>query len=94
MGLKPADFYRMTWREYVLTCRGFAIKRSHAFEHTRAVVYNNAALNRDPKKAFPTIEKFWPLPTDDADAGESDMENEGKRLHDKLQHFIKNKMHK
>ena len=41
-------------------------KRSiKAFEHTRAICYYVAASNRDPKKAFPTMQKFWPLPTDE-----------------------------
>lgn len=84
----------MTWREYVLTCRGFAIKRSHDFEHTRAIVYNSAAIHRDPKKAFPKIEKFWPLPTDDLEAIEKADEEEGDRLKEKLDAFKKKYMHK
>lgn len=39
-------------------------KVSKDFEHTRAICYYVAASNRDPKKSFPSIQKFWPLPTD------------------------------
>lgn len=39
--------------------------RSKEFEHTRAIVYTVASANRDSKKAWPLIEQFWPLPTDD-----------------------------
>lgn len=93
MGLVAIDFYRMTWREYMLTMKGFATKRSHEFEHTRAIVYNNIAINRDPKKPFPTIDKFWPLPTDNNEASEIENEAEGKRLLEKLQKFKKENLH-
>lgn len=79
----------MTWREYVLTLRGFANRRSHDFEHTRAIVYYQLMVNRDPKKPFPSMEKFWPLRTDDTEGIESDEEEEGKRLYEKLQKFKK-----
>jgi hypothetical protein len=55
---------------------GYQKKRSQDFEHTRAIVYMIAATNRDPKKSFPTIREFWPLPTD----SKVDDESEGKRL--------------
>jgi len=94
MGFKAQDYYRMTWREYLLTVRGFSKKRSHDFEHTRAIVYNILAVNRDPKKPFPAIEKLWPLPTDDIESMEEEKEKEGKRLWEKLQKFKKEKLYK
>lgn len=45
--------------------RGFNQKRAHEFEHTRAICYHIVAVNRDPNKSFPTIEKFWSLSTDE-----------------------------
>lgn len=58
-------------------CRGHEIKRSHDFEHTRAIVYALAASNWDPKKSMPTLQKFWPLLTDgDGETAEKDDLNE------------------
>lgn len=76
----------------MLAVRGHNIKRAHDFEHTRALVYSNYAINRDPKKAFPSIEKFWPLPTDGDTAAEE--QSEGDRLYQKLQKFKKENLHK
>lgn len=70
--------------------RGFNQKRSHEFEHTRAICYNILAVNRDPKKPFPAIEKFWPLSTDE----EIDMDAEEKRLLGILEKFKKDKPYK
>lgn len=47
--------------------RGHARKRAQEFEHTRIVTYTIAAANRDPSKPFPTIEAYWPLPTDEGE---------------------------
>lgn len=70
--------------------RGFNQKRSHEFEHTRAICYHILAVNRDPKKPFPSIEKFWPLSTDDA----IDEQAEEKRLLAILDKFKKGKLYK
>lgn len=70
--------------------RGFNQKRSHEFEHTRAICYNILAVNRDPKKPFPTIEKFWPLSTDEA----VDEQAEEKRLLAILDKFKQGKLYK
>lgn len=90
MGMAPTEYYRMTWRQYILTRRGHGIKRSHEFEHTRAIVYHFISVHRDPNKPFPSMEKFWPLPTDDHDIDE----NDAKRLEEKLEKFIKEKLHR
>ncbi len=51
-----------------------------------------AAVNRDPKKVFPTIEKFWPLPTDKD--GSVDEKAEEKRLMGILEKFKQGKLYK
>lgn len=44
--------------------RAYNRMRANQFEHTRVIVYTLASANRDPKKPWPSIEEFWPLPTD------------------------------
>lgn len=44
--------------------RGYERMQSKQFEHTRAITYMMAATNRDSAKNFPTMQQFWPLPTD------------------------------
>lgn len=43
---------------------GWQIKNSRHWEHTRVIAYNILAVNRDPKKRFPSIQEYMPLPTD------------------------------
>jgi len=50
-----------------------------------------AGVNRDPKKVFPSIEKFWPLPTDDDGI---DDKSEEKRLMGILEKFKQGKLYK
>lgn len=69
--------------------RAYNKDRSRQFEHTRAICYYIAAVNRDPKKSFPTIEKFWPLPSD-SDGAPSE-EAEYKRLKDRLNQYKQSK---
>lgn len=90
MGISCSEFIAMTWRSYVLTVRGFNKKRSREFEHTRSICYHIVAVNRDPKKPFPKIEKFWPLPTDDENAPSE--QQEYKRLKEKLNKFKQGKL--
>lgn len=70
--------------------RGYDQRRSHEFEHTRAICYHIVAVNRDPKKAFPTMEKFWPLPSDKE--GAEDEDTEYKRLKERLSNYKKGKL--
>lgn len=64
------------WRDYVLMHEGYSKRRSFQWEHTRAILYGYCAVNRDPKKKFPSIQQFMPLSTD----AEVDEQTEGKRL--------------
>jgi hypothetical protein len=43
---------------------GLQVRNSRQWEHTRVIAWTIAAANRDPKKPFPTIRDFMPLPTD------------------------------
>jgi len=73
-----------------MLCKGFFRRRSHDFEHTRAICYHIAAVNRDPKKPFPSIAKYWPLPTDDD--GQLDDQTEYKRLKGILAQYKQGKL--
>lgn len=64
MGLTLDEFNKMSPREFQVASEAFHVKMSRQFEHTRAISYMIAAANRDPKKSFPSIQKWWPLPTD------------------------------
>jgi hypothetical protein len=48
----------------VLMARGWNNERSYNLESARLISYTIAGANRDPKKSFPSIYKFLPLPTD------------------------------
>lgn len=76
----------------MLLAGGYARRRSHEFEHTRAVCYHIVAVNRDPKKSFPTMQKYWPLPTDED--GELDEQSEYKRLKSLLNNYKQGKLQK
>ncbi len=63
------QFQACTYREFFLMMQGYALRRTHEFESTRAICYYIAAVNWDTKKSpLPSIEKFWPLDTDDKEA--------------------------
>lgn len=89
MGLSYAIYASTTWRSFVLMAKGYNRRRSLEFEHTRAICYHIVAVNRDPKKPFPKIEKFWPLPTDDDNA--PDEQAEYKRLRGILDKYKQSK---
>lgn len=44
--------------------KGWEKRSSREWEHTRLVAWNILAVNRDPKKNFPSIAEYIPLPTD------------------------------
>lgn len=51
--------------EFLKLSEGYHIRNSRQLEQTRLICYFIAAANRDPKKHFPSIQKFMPLPTDE-----------------------------
>jgi hypothetical protein len=54
----------MTFKEFYHYSVGFQIRKAREMEPYRLIAYCTLAANRDPKKPFPTIDKFWPLYTD------------------------------
>lgn len=64
MGMTIDQFNSISPRDFRLASEAHHTRTSKQFEHTRAISYMIAAANRDPKRSFPTIEKWWPLPTD------------------------------
>lgn len=64
-GLSLSEFYDMSPRQFKNYMDGYRARMVKQYEHTRAICYFIAASNRDPKKSFPTMQKFWPLPTDE-----------------------------
>lgn len=65
MGYKPKEYYNLTYSECTTAMAGYFKRRSREFEHTRAICWTIAAVNRDPKKKMPEVTKWWPLPTDE-----------------------------
>lgn len=85
------DYYDLTWREYILTVRGFSIKRSHEFENTRAICHIIYAVNRNPKKAYLSMHEFWPLITDDDESNKIDLKAEERRMRAVMRKYNKSK---
>lgn len=85
LGYTYQQYANLTWREFIIKQIAFYKKQSKDYGHTRAICYYIAAVNRDPKKSFPSIEKFWPLPHDDENA--PDEQEEYKRLRGALDRF-------
>lgn len=57
------EFASMTWRQYILKRRGYNIKRSYEFEHTRAIAYYSCAPHSEQINRI-GLHEFWPLMTD------------------------------
>ena len=77
---------RITLREYILMVRGHDRVRTKQFEHTRVLAYMMAAANREAGKAFPSMQEFWPLSTDQAEiqSREEDLNEMHARMLDRL----------
>lgn len=52
---------------------GWNQQRSYGLEGARIVAYAIAATNRDPKKSFPKMTEFLPLPTDEVQTKEDEL---------------------
>jgi hypothetical protein len=59
------EFYSLSPKQFANFIEAMHLKKSKEFEHTRAICWYIAGSNRDPKKSFPSLQKFWPLPTDE-----------------------------
>lgn len=63
MGLKPDDFWQLTWREYFLMANGHKERQEIGWEHTRMIagyIYNANVSKANQKK----LEDFMPLSRD------------------------------
>ena len=63
IGLLPDDFYRMSWKEFFLTAKGFYKKYWNEWEQTRLIAYTTATTVQS-KKRLPSMRKWMPLPSD------------------------------
>lgn len=61
LGIKPTDFYRLTWNQYLLTCKGYAEKVNEKNQMMRFMLWSLMSCHI-PK--MPPIEALMPLPTD------------------------------
>lgn len=59
------SYAECTLSEFFKLAYGYHRRNNKQWEHTRMIIYFIAAANRDPKKSFPSITKFMPLPTDE-----------------------------
>lgn len=55
----------MPFWEVLIVMNGYYQRGTDDWKRSRVVAYSIAAANRNPKKPFPSIEKFMPLPGDD-----------------------------
>lgn len=80
------DYANCTLSEFFKLANGYIRRNNKHWEHTRMIVYFIAAANRDPKKSFPSIQKFMPLPTDEEnEAKEAESwDIEAKKLIEKM----------
>ncbi|MBC6988932.1 hypothetical protein H9I52_04520 [Hymenobacter sp. BT491] len=60
LGLRPAEFWALTWNDYDSLCYGHCLRQQQQWEHTRllyAVLYNQNA----PKGKTKTLQELLPL---------------------------------
>lgn len=54
-----------TLREIYEYAKGIRKRRAVEENHIRKFAYLFASTNRDPKKSFPSVSDFWPIPVID-----------------------------
>jgi hypothetical protein len=54
----------MTWKEFILTLRGWQKKGWKEWEKVRLIAYVQASSNNRSKRKLPKIERWMPLPLD------------------------------
>jgi hypothetical protein len=62
LGLLPDTLFSFTWRELYHYAKGVRIKEAKAENHMRMIGYIFARANSNPKKPFPKMNEFWPIP--------------------------------
>jgi len=78
----------MILSDVLIFLEGYNERMINEWRRTRQVAYTIAAANRNPKKSFPSIYKYMPLPGDKATAAKktSDLK---RRYEEIKQHYIK-----
>lgn len=61
-GIEPDRLLSFTLRQVYEYAKGIKKKRALEENQIRRFAYLFASANRDPKRAFPQITEFWPIP--------------------------------
>lgn len=61
-GLEPDRLLSFTLRQLYEYANGVKKRRALEENNIRKFAYLFAQANRDPKKSFPTVNDFWPIP--------------------------------
>lgn len=64
LGLKPIEFYSLTYRQYVNLCVGHKDKELKTERVDRMLIYNVIKGWADPKKFTISMQRFWPIEGD------------------------------
>lgn len=84
-GLEPDRLLSFTLRQVYEFAKGVKKKRALQENQVRRFAYLFAGANRDPKKSFPQIQDFWPIPyLDKAYIDSFGTEEENKEIKEKL----------
>lgn len=61
-GLEPDRLLSFNLRQVYEYAKGIKKRRAIEENHIRKFAYLFASANKDPKKAFPQLQEFWPIP--------------------------------
>jgi hypothetical protein len=61
-GLEPSRLLSFTIREVYQFAKGVKKRRALEENNIRRFAYLFAQANKDPKRSFPKIQEFWPIP--------------------------------
>lgn len=64
VGLRPDEFWSMTWRELEIACKGYETRRARSLEIERLLLGSYWNANRGQGKPAVNIEKMIPFITD------------------------------
>lgn len=63
--MKPSETDDMIMADLFTYLEGYQQRIIQEWQHTRRIAYTIAAANRNPKKQFPSMHKWMPLPGDE-----------------------------
>jgi hypothetical protein len=64
LGIDPERLFFWTFRQFYWFQKGWHRQQDQEADRFRRVAYIIAKANSDPKKKFPSMDKFWPLESD------------------------------